>query len=607
MNAPTSDAKPLHQRIEDAANLMRNDRLKMAERALRALDAEHPDDSRILGYLGTTLKLGGRSAEAEPYQRRAVELHPDSSLLNNNLGNILLDLDKVNEAIDYFGRAIAHNPRSLLAITNMGRARHAKGDYRRAIFYHALALEIDDAYFDALTGLANAHLELDEYATALDPLRHAIRLRPGNPRPRNRLAYALRKLGRDGEAIEVARETTEKFPKNTMAWFHLATSLRAIGQMDDAEAAYRKVLDINPRNMNSLHNLLDIIKPAPDDPVVAMLLDGLDHENTMTKGDRASLHFALARHYRNQKDSAAEFFHFQAGNAVKFADLTYDHQRTKTYFNTIRTSVNRDFLAQMEGQGLPTRRPVFVLGTPRSGTTLVEQIIHAHPLAFGAGELDLLVPVFNDWRLPGGLAFDEEGEMAAHTPRDRGALYIQRLAAFAPAEAERIVNKSPANSRYIGLIHAILPDSPIILCRRDPVANGYSCFQQLFDNDRFWSWTFDLESIGRYLNAYHELMDHWLEVLPPGRVLEVRYEALVADPEGESRRIIDYLDLPWNPACLDFHKAERTVSTASVAQVRKPIYTASVAGWRVHEKTLRPMIDAIGPEILRRYHIEIDP
>jgi hypothetical protein len=283
-----------------------------------------------------------------------------------------------------------------------------------------------------------------------------------------------------------------------------------------------------------------------------------------------------------------------AGNAAKRATIDYDEATTFALFDRIETVFTRELIARKSGGGDSSRLPIFVLGMPRSGTTLVEQIIASHPMVHGAGELQTFNDVLLTVRGPDGnvLAYPEfVPALNAAALQKIGTRYVKLIAEQAP-KAERITDKMPSNYYFAGLIHLALPNAKIIHTVRDPVDTCVSCFSKLFTAEQ--NHTYDLGELGRYYKCYEKLMAHWRRVLPEGTMLDVRYEEVIDDLEAQARRIIAYCGLPWDKNCLSFHETERPVRTASATQVRQPIYKSAVGRWRVYEEQLGPLLRALG-------------
>jgi len=280
-------------------------------------------------------------------------------------------------------------------------------------------------------------------------------------------------------------------------------------------------------------------------------------------------------------DADQAFARLNAGNRRVRGSLVYDVEADVSCFKAIADAFTSDVMNLFAGAGDTSEHPVFVVGMPRSGTTLVEQILASHPDVHGAGELNLLSEV------SGGALFPTLGrELPAW-----GRAYAERLAALAPGK-RRVVDKMPSNFQFLGLIQLMLPNARIIHCRRDPIDTCLSCYSRKFADRQDFS--YDLRDLGRYYRAYEDLMDHWRRLLPHDRLLEVRYEDLVNDLRTEAERLVAFCGLEWNEACLDFHRTDRPVQTASVNQVRQPIYRSSVSRWKQYARHLEPLLGALG-------------
>jgi hypothetical protein len=268
---------------------------------------------------------------------------------------------------------------------------------------------------------------------------------------------------------------------------------------------------------------------------------------------------------------------------------------TLALFDRIESIFTRELIAQKSGSGNCSRLPIFILGMPRSGTTLIEQIIASHPLVYGAGEVPVFHDVVSSMRGADGQTIAYPEVVPTLNPqafRQIGARYIDELSRLAPS-GERVTDKTPSNYYRVGLIHLALPEAKIIHSVRNPLDTCISCFSKLF-NELYY--TYDLGELGRYYKRYERLMAHWRHVLPAHSILEVCYEDVIGDLEGQARRIIDYCGLPWDSRCLAFHKTNRPVRTASATQVRQPIYTTAVGRWRVYEEYLKPLLQALAIE-----------
>jgi hypothetical protein len=307
--------------------------------------------------------------------------------------------------------------------------------------------------------------------------------------------------------------------------------------------------------------------------------------------DQIRLRFGLGKTYANLGDHERSFRHVLEGNRLKRQEFTYDEAKTLEHFDRIRRTFTAELIRERRNVGDPSQTPVFVVGMPRSGTTLIEQILASHPKVFGAGELRLFGTLMGTLRGADGSEFPEcVARLTTDQIRVLGTTYNRGIRALAP-DAERVVDKMPFNFYSVGLIHLALPNARIIHARRDPRDIALSCFSLLFNEGH--EFTYDLAEIGHFIRAYEMLMQHWQGLLPQGAILEVKYEELVDRLEVEAGRIIAYCGLDWDDACLSFHKTRRPVRTASVNQVRQPIYRSSVGRWRRYEELLQPLLAAL--------------
>jgi hypothetical protein len=316
----------------------------------------------------------------------------------------------------------------------------------------------------------------------------------------------------------------------------------------------------------------------------------------LSAGARIRLNFALAKAYDDLGRFAESFRCMNAGNALKRQRVNYNEARMIEQFDRIHAAFDRTLLRK-KPRGLRSDAPVFVLGMPRSGTTLIEQILASHPAVHGAGELTDFSRLANricDARGKIRRFPEDAAKLTGKELAGLGEAYLARLRALAP-DASRITDKMPANFVYVGLIHLALPQARIIHVRRDPRDTCLSCYSKLFSAPQ--DFTYDLAELGRYYRQYDRLMGHWRKTLPAGRMLEVRYEDVIDDLETWARRIVDHCGLDWDPACISFHEARRPVRTASASQVRQPIYRTSEGRWRKYENDLEPLLTALGDAV----------
>ena len=524
--------------------------------------AVRPDSAEAHFNLGNVLLALNRHQDAMARYEQALAIRPDYAEAHNNLGHALLALGRAGEAIGRYVRAVALRPGFAEAHNNIGCALQKLGQFKEAIAYHERALGIKPDYAEAHTHLGGALHRLDLAEDASAHCRRSIALNPNYADAHYGLGIALEALGRSDEARGAFEMAAQLAPRR--AQFHLALALSGRFSAGDARLA----------------------------AIEALMRD----QASLSAEDRICLHFALGKALADLEQYEPSFRHFLEGNALKRRQTAYDEAATLRLFERIQAVFTRELMRAKRGGGDHSPAPVFVLGMPRSGTTLVEQILASHSKVFGAGELEEFgKAVASSVQANGASATFPEivPAMSAEQLRQLGGCYLDAIGAAA-RPAERIVDKLPLNFAFVGLIHLALPNARIIWARRDPIDTCVSCFSTLFGGDQ--PHTYELGELGRYHRAYEVLMEHWRRVLPEGVLLEVQYEDVVEDLEGQARRMVKHCGLEWEEACLTFHETQRPVRTASVAQVRQPIYRSSVGRWRPYKHLLQPLLQALDTE-----------
>jgi tetratricopeptide (TPR) repeat protein len=377
--------------------------------------------------------------------------------------------------------------------------------------------------------------------------------------------------------------------------------LKDLGHLREAQEAYLEALRLDPSLADVYVNLADSKTFEPGDPHLSAMEALAAKTEGLSKTDRMQLDFALGKARADLEDYGRSFKHLLAGNAAKRATISYDENAAFALFDQIETVFTRELIARKSGRGDPSTLPIFVIGMPRSGTTLIEQIIASHPQVHGAGELQTLDEVILTARGADGNTTPYPQFVPAldgSALRQIAVRYLTELRALAAKSGQInsafLTDKMPSNYFFVGLIHLALPNAKILHTVRDPVDTCVSCFSKLFSGEQTYS--YDLGELGRYYRRYEQLMGHWRRVLPTDRILDVCYEDVVADLEAQARRIIAYCGLPWDDGCLSFHKTARPIRTASATQVRQPIYQNAVGRWRVYEEHLGPLLIALGIE-----------
>jgi hypothetical protein len=370
-------------------------------------------------------------------------------------------------------------------------------------------------------------------------------------------------------------------PDDARAHNGVGLALTFEGKVDDAIQHFDRAIAISPEYAAPHYNRAQLKTFRPDETDLATLI-ALAGADTTTARDRPYLHFALAKALDDCGDYARAFEHLRKGNTLKRQQIAYNESGVRGLFERIATAFDATLFDRFQGEGDLSSTPVFVLGMPRSGSTLVEQILASHPNIYGAGELDVLRSVAKD---PSFVP-----TLDAVILQQLGRYYLAHLPPL-PKGKVRIIDKTPDNFLRIGLIRLILPNAKIIHTMRDPIDTCVSCYSQLFTCGH--SFSYDLGELGRYYRGYSELMTHWKCVLPPGTILDVSYESVVDDLVGQARRMIEYCGLPWSDECINFYSTKRPIQTASAVQVRKPLFRTSLQRWRKYEAELAPLIDEL--------------
>lgn len=564
--------------------------------------------------------------KAEACQQRALAINPNLAPALNNLGSILRDRKDKEGAIGFYRRALAAAPHHLESINNLGAVLTELEQPEEALKVLLQAIKIKPGYAEAHCNIGTAFLVLEQFDKAAAGFNHALAHRPDYPEACLGLARIHQEHKRLSEAEAMANKAMAMAPEKAEVHSLLGGIFAEAGFPDKAEQAYTRALELNPdllsghlgkghllmeqgkmeeaeasfqqalsmdnNNLGARLALAQVKKVKEDDENMAALIKTAETLATMPETKAMPLHFALGKCYDDTKKYDLAMPHFLEGCRLKRKRTQYDPVDNDKVCQNICKIFSREFIEGLSGGGCPSDLPIFVLGMPRSGTTLTEQIIASHPLVHGAGELPDLLALAATPKAgrTEGYPLSLEG-ITPQGLKDLGEKYVKGLRTR-NADAKHITDKMPANFNCVGLIHLMLPNAKIVHVKRNPVDICLSGFTRLFNKSQHHS--YDLAEIGRYYRNYTTIMDHWREVLPNGAFYEVQYEDLVSDHENQSRALLDYCGLEWDAVCLDFHKTERNIRTASVTQVRQPIYKTSVDRWRKYETHLEPLLDVLG-------------
>jgi len=558
----------------------------------RAVEIE-PNLAEAHSNLGQLLLERHQPHEALAHLRAAVRLRPDLAEARNNLGNALREVGRLAEARQSYAEALRINPNLAMTYNNMGQALQEENSLDDALAWYQRALQLDPSSARIHCNAASLLAEQEKLDDALAGYRRALELEPTYGEAHCGVGALRHEQGHFEQAEAHYREALRHKPDLPVAHCALGTVREELGDFENAESCWRSALRYDPRLAGAYAALATLLRgKLPEEDLVGMrqlLADPNLHD-----GRRGALHFGLAQvlDARGAYDEAAESL--RQANALGLAGARkrgqgYDPAEHARFVAGMMAVCTPAFFERIRGFGLDSERPIFIVGLPRSGTTLTEQILASHAQVFGAGEQRCGRDDFEALADGDDRGLEALAQMDMTTARRIGARHLDRLREL-NADRPHVADKMPDNYLYLGLLAALFPRAKLIHCRRDLRDIAVSCWMTNFRQIR---WANDPEHIATRFAEYRRIMAHWQRTLPVP-LLEVDYEETVADLEGVARRLVSWCGLEWDPGCLKFHEGKRPVRTASVSQVRQPVYQRSVARWRHYEKALGPLFDRLG-------------
>jgi tetratricopeptide (TPR) repeat protein len=609
--------------------LLDQDKVPEALESLERVVASAPEFWRARTDLARAYRAQGRLQDARSELKRVVASAPDLDAAWLAYGDVLVDLEKYPDARFAYERARVTDP-------HRARIEEATGaltaeDRKAAERIFRDILKVDASHVGALCGLAAISLTASRGGDALRLLRHAqkqsahlpliwrglcqtygdtgrlpdaeaaalklLKIEPENPKNWTTLGNVYTRLMRQEDALPAFEEASRLNPGEIRLRLSIGHLHKTLGNRRESEATYKECLARDPALGEAYWCLADLKNYAFADAEIASmqsLIKGAGGDDV----DQAHVHFALGRAFEQHRDYAAAFRHYEIGNRRRRKTVPFDIRMFESKSRRVREVFDARFFAGHAGGGCDDASPIFIVGLPRSGSTLIEQILASHSQVEGTFELPNVLGIVRefDHSNPEHDAYPESVR-AVPAPRfaDLGRRYLQETAPLRKSRP-RFLDKMPNNFSHVGLIAAMLPNATVIDARRHPMDSCFSTYKQMFAEGQAFS--YDLDDLGRYFRCYLGLMDHWDEVLP-GKVLHLQYEALVRDPETHIRRLLAHCGLEFEPACLAFHETRRPVRTASAEQVRQPIYTSALAYWRHFERDLEPLRRALGDSLDR--------
>lgn len=600
--------KPLVVRLPQAAPLHHEAGLCYGALGQGDLATEHlqravaidPSYSDAWRSLGNQLVLAGDTAGSI----LALQRHIATSTQHPELINAaeLLEQGKLADAEPLIRAILRDNPADVSAMRLLADLGIRVNQLKDARHLLERCLELAPNYHLARHNYATLLMQRQELPAALEQAAKLLSVDPRDPNYLLLKGSILVRLGEHPEALEIYETVLKHYPRQAGPQLNYGHTLKTVGRLDEAIAAYRRAIELNP-GMGEAYWSLANLKTFRFSQQEMDAMKSAVTTRGGEAGDQAHLAFALGKALEDQQQYDESFRYYQRGNAVRRIGHRFDPR--KNLYNTARQlhTCTAEFFAARSGWGCPARDPIFVVGLPRAGSTLLEQILASHSQVEGTAELPDVIALSR--RLGGASRAQPAGrypevltELPAAKFAEMGQGYLDSTG-IQRGDRPFFIDKMPNNFLHIGLIHLMLPNARIIDARRHPMAGCFAGFKQLFAQGQ--TFTYDLKDIGYYYRNYVKIMDHWDEVLP-GRVLRVQYEDMVLDTEAQIRRVLDYCELPFEETCLRFYETERAVRTPSSEQVRQPIFTGGLEQWRHFEQHLDPLKKALGP-LLERYPI----
>lgn len=655
MNANSISMARIREAFERASSLVRAGDLSMAEHTLREALQDFPNENSLSCLLGAVLVRARRPSEAETILRQVVARVPDFAKAHEELANALLAQNLPEAAVPSLEKSLALEPANTLAARKLYEVRTALGEspseaggaalseiqekllkvelhrsrkqfreaealcqeilakqpdnaavYQRlgqlaleqghfadarVILKRAVALQPDNV--GAWLELGTANLELDLFDEAERALESAIEIEPGASLLHQTLGGIFSRSGQYDKAIAALESALELQNDNVGALLALGHALRTIGRHDDAVATYRRLVDSQPGNGEAYWSLANLKRYEFSRRDVDAMLQQLE-EQDIEDDTRVFFCFALGKAFEDLEEFDRAFEFFERGNTVRRKSESYDPVEAHSLTDSLASVFDQDLLGQAESAVDATVTPIFIVGLPRSGSTLVEQILASHSQVDGTRELATLERIVRslDSEDGGGSTYPEAvAKLDTEHLAALGRRYLSATTAYRD-DSPFFTDKMPGNFRHIGLIKRILPHARIIDMRRHPLDSCMGCFKQLFASGQ--PYAYDLFELGEYYLEYDRLMRHW-QALLPDEILTLHYEDLISDPPAQIARLLGFCGLAMEESCLNFHETSRPIESASSEQVRQPIYSTSVGHWRNYERQISELVETLRP------------
>ncbi len=496
-------------------------------------------------------------SKVESYSKELINSYPKIVVLYNILGLVLAEQNKVDEAITYYEEGIKIDPNFSMIYNNLGSIYRRKKNNKKAEDYFKKSINLDRNISEPHNNLGNLYLASNKHQDAIECYKNAITINP----------------------------------KFFLAHYNLGLVYKSLGRLDKAKKYLEESIKLNNHFYTAHRNLSQILTYKKKDEHFN-LLKKIYSDVKIKKTQKIELAFALAKAFDDIKDYKSAFQYYKTGNDLRRKNILFSKKKEKAEFDNIKKIFNKSLFKKFEKSGNLDFTPIFILGMPRSGTTLIEQIISSHPKVYGGDELNLLPNLINKYfeNKEKKLNLKNVINFNLNKLDDIGQEYIDNIKKISN-NSKRVTDKLPVNFKWIGIIKMILPNSKIIHCTRNPKDNCLSIFKTYFTNSSL-NFAYDLDELSMYYNLYNDLMKHWVDALP-NFIIKINYENVVKKPEEEIRRILKACNLEWNDNCIQFYNNQRPINTASDIQARKKIYKTSVNSWKNYEKYVNKNFDKL--------------
>jgi len=542
--------------------------------------------------LGIAHQARGELKQAEQVYRQILSVQPNQADALQLLGTIATQTGHHEQAKQLMHKSLSVNPNQPNVWYNLARAHYLSGERHESIAANTRAIALNPSHAEAYYNRANVQAEIRQYDAAIADYLQALRLDPNHWDAGRNLALTYREIQQHDACIDQLQRMIIQYPDDAQLHRSLGLTLRDVGDVAGAREHLTKAVALAPHDCELRYNLGLVKKYDAQDQVAIGEMEALAAQPNKPPQEGGYIHFALAKIYETLKDDAKAFTHYEQANAHIRSTIDYSTKRVEQYFDRLKAIFTPEFIArnQQQSEQALSKTPIFILGMPRSGSTLIEQILSSHSEVIGAGELDdlHLIVTGNPWEKRADYLTLLD-QMKPEQFAAMGARYIEQMQRF--GERPYVTDKMPRNAHHVGMIRLMLPQAKVIYCQRDPLDTCLSIYKHLFFGHH--PYAYNQTEVAEHFLLQDELMQHWKRVMP-GFVYDVSYEALVQNPEEQIRTLLDFCGLEWQENCLEFHRSDRTVRTASAMQVRQPLYKDAMQSWKRYADYITPMRDVLG-------------